>query len=75
MAGTARLPVSVDIEVVELKGPVRIGVTKHSCYCSFLTEPHVRFKVGGWVVGGWVEEEAAVGMRCCGSLVGGWVGR
>ena len=29
--------------------------------------------VGGWV--GWVEEEQAVGMRCCGLGVGGWVGR
>ena len=31
---------------------------------------------GAWGrVGGWVEEEEAVGMRCCGFLVGGWVGR
>ena len=40
--------------------------------------------VGGWV-GGWVaevycihkkvEENKAVGMRCCGLLEGGWVGR
>ena len=33
---------------------------------------------GGWV-GGWliekVEEEQAVGMRCCGLRGGGWVGR
>ena len=33
--------------------------------------------VGGWV-GGWVveriEEDEAVGMRCCGDHMGGWVG-
>ena len=30
--------------------------------------------VGGWV-GGWVEEIEAVGMRCCGLGLGGWVGK
>ena len=30
--------------------------------------------VGGWV-GGWVEEDEAVGVRCCGLGLGGWVGR
>ena len=29
--------------------------------------------VGGWV--GWVEENEAVGIRCCGLLGGGWVER
>ena len=29
--------------------------------------------MGGWV-GRWVEEEQAVGMRCCGVCMGGWVG-
>lgn len=45
MAGAARLPLAVDIELVELVGPVRIGVRRQQSYCSFLTEPHVRFKV------------------------------
>ena len=26
--------------------------------------------MGGWV--GWIEQEQAVGMRCCGLWVGGW---
>ena len=30
-------------------------------------------RVGGWF--DWVEKEQGVTMRCCGLLVGGWVGR
>lgn len=45
MAGTTRLPLAMEIELVELAGPVRIGVRKTDCYCSFLTEPHARFRV------------------------------
>jgi hypothetical protein len=30
---------------------VRIGVRKGDCYCSFLTEPHARFRVRN-IVGG-----------------------
>lgn len=88
MAGTARIPLAMEIELVELVGPVRhassccwltlnyvmlpstspscpvrtsiqlnqsstpchapqvrIGVRKTDCYCSFLSEPHARFRV------------------------------
>ena len=49
---------------------------KELAFCEHTTSVTGAFHLGGWVGGlsGWVEKEKAVGVRCCETWVGGWVG-